>query len=78
MIDENAKPTAAPEGVTATLTVQDLINIRNIIDVASRRGAFQTNEFSTIGGVYAKLTSFIELASPKENTDASAPTEAKE
>ena len=35
--------TAAPEAVAPSVTVNDLVNIYNIIDLASKRGAFQAN-----------------------------------
>ena len=38
--------TAAPEATSPSVTVNDLVNIYNIIDLASKRGAFQANELS--------------------------------
>lgn len=43
----------------ADLTVNDLSNIKQIIDVASSRGAFRPNEMMTIGQVYNKLEVFL-------------------
>ena len=43
----------------ADLTVNDLNNIKQIIDVASSRGAFRPNEMMTIGQVYNKLETFL-------------------
>jgi len=43
----------------AELTVQDLGSIKQIIDVASQRGAFKPNEMMVIGQVYTKLESFL-------------------
>jgi len=42
------------------ITVADLNLLRNIIDLASRRGAFQASEMKQIGEVYDKLNQFLE------------------
>jgi len=69
---ENAQPEAqAPAGAPAAaeLTVQDLTAIKQIIDVASTRGAFRANEMAVVGQTYNKLESFLGAVSdqkPKE------------
>lgn len=45
---------ASPE-----LTVNDLTNIRQIIDAAVRRGTFSAGEVSGVGAVYDKLDKFL-------------------
>lgn len=42
------------------ITVQDLDAIRNIIDLASTRGAFRANELADIGLLYNKLSDFLQ------------------
>jgi hypothetical protein len=42
------------------ITVADLNLLKNIIDLASTRGAFQAGEMTQIGTVYDKLTAFLE------------------
>jgi hypothetical protein len=66
MAEENKPDTVAPEVVpaqeaaaAAELTVQDLTAIKQIIDVASSRGAFRANEMSVVGQTYNKLESFL-------------------
>jgi len=61
--------TEVTETVPAALTVQDLANLRNIIDIASQRGAFKTNEFAVVGATYTKLSNFINAITPT-NTEA--------
>lgn len=51
---EQAQTTPNPE-----LTVQDLGNLKQIIDVASQRGAFKPNEMMTVGQTYNKLETFL-------------------
>ena len=42
------------------ITVTDLVTLKNIVDLASTRGAFRANELKDVGEVYNKLTSFLE------------------
>jgi len=59
---ENTQPTeSGPE-----LTVSDLQNIRSIIDVAAKRGAFGAAEMSAVGGVFNKLDTFLSVVAPPQ------------
>ena len=42
------------------ITVVDLDLLRNIVDVATSRGAFRGAELTQVGEVYDKLTKFLE------------------
>jgi hypothetical protein len=42
------------------ITVADLNLVKNIIDLASTRGAFQASEMRQVGEVYEKLVAFLE------------------
>lgn len=44
------------------LTLNDLNALRAIIDLASSRGAFKTNEMIAVGQAYTKLDSFLNHA----------------
>lgn len=55
-----------PQAQGADLTVNDLNNIKQIIDVASSRGAFRPNEMMTIGQVYNKLETFLETVAKNQ------------
>ena len=52
--------TAAPEQTAPSVTVNDLVNVYNIIDLASKRGAFQANELSSVGAVANKVKEFVD------------------
>ncbi len=41
------------------ITIADLDMIKNIIDLASTRGAFRAAEMKDVGEVYNKLTAFL-------------------
>ena len=44
-----------------SITLNDLVILRNIVNVASRRGAFTADEFSDIGAVYNKVDGFLKV-----------------
>jgi len=54
-----ASTDATQEAPAAELTVQDLNAIKQIIDVASQRGAFKPNEMTVVGTTYTKLETFL-------------------
>jgi hypothetical protein len=53
------------------ITIADLDMIKNIIDLASTRGAFRAAEMKQVGEVYDKLTAF--LAAVVEQAQAQEP-----
>jgi hypothetical protein len=56
-----AEQSAQPE-----LTIQDLQNLRAIIDVASQRGAFKAVEMSAVGAAFNKLNDFLNSVAPAQ------------
>jgi|DEB0MinimDraft_6_1074348.scaffolds.fasta_scaffold14971_2 hypothetical protein len=60
-----ANPAPAQEA-PVELTVQDLGNIKQIIDVASQRGAFKPNEMTIVGTTYTKLETFLNAVAAQQ------------
>ena len=55
------------------ITVADLNLIKNIIDLASSRGAFRAGDLKEIGEVYNKLTAFLDaVIAQAQEQEASA------
>jgi len=54
-----AETAAAP---APELNINDLIAMRNVIDVVTKRGAFQANELSSVGQLFDKLNAFLDAA----------------
>jgi hypothetical protein len=56
------------------ITIADLDTIKNIIDLASTRGAFRGAELTQVGVVYDKLTVFLEavIAQAKAQEESNA------
>lgn len=79
-LDQGQATTAAPVGgdapvaqpATPELTIQDLNNLRAIIDVASQRGAFRAPELEAVGSAFNKLNSFLNAVAPQKPADDSA------
>jgi hypothetical protein len=66
--EEVAAPEAeAQQNSEAELTVQDLNALKQIIDVASQRGAFRPNEMMTVGQIYTKLETFLNAVSNQQS-----------
>ena len=58
------------------LNINDLQNIRSVIDTAVRRGAFSAAEASAVGGVFDRLNKFINAIAPaaqQANQETQAP-----
>tara|TARA_B100000965_G_scaffold288070_1_gene245921 strand:+ start:2273 stop:2536 length:264 start_codon:yes stop_codon:yes gene_type:complete len=66
--------TSTPEGAEAPveLTVADLNNLKQIIDVASGRGAFKPNEMTVVGTVYTKLEAFLTAVAAQQKAQEGA------
>lgn len=56
----------APEAKQPELTIQDLGNLRAIIDVASQRGAFRAAEMAAVGTAFNKLNDFLNAVAPQQ------------
>lgn len=74
-MSEKEQATTATEAQAPELTVSDLSAIRQIIDVASQRGAFKANEMAVVGTAYNKLETFLNAvaAQQTQNEQAEAP-----
>lgn len=79
-----AQPTEAPSVDTPAqlepvqLTIANLQVLAKIIDVASRRGAFQAAELSQVGEAYNTLSGFLAYVEQEQAKAApAAPTETE-
>lgn len=73
---------ATPEAETTTsvepvqLTIADLQLLSRIVDLASRRGAFQAGELSQVGDAFNKLTGFLAYVESVQKKDETTTAEA--
>ena len=61
MESETQTQTQTQGGLETSITLNDLVMLRNIVNVASKRGAFSAEEFSDIGAVYNKIDNFLKM-----------------
>lgn len=73
---ETAAPTTSVEPVQ--LTVSDLQLLARIVDLASRRGAFQAGELSQVGDAYNKLAGFLSYVESVQKAEAEATASTEE
>jgi hypothetical protein len=69
METQNQQQTTEASGQNPELTIVDLQNIKAIIEVCARRGAFQANEMAAIGTVFNKLGTFLEAVAPQQSEE---------
>ena len=73
-----AAETVAAETQTTTsvepvqLTIADLQLLSRIVDLASRRGAFQAGEMSQVGDAFNKLSGFLAYIESTQKADVPA------
>jgi glutamine amidotransferase PdxT len=77
MENQDLSTQAGPEAASTAdqgpqLTIADLQNLRGIIDVAVRRGAFGAQEASSVGAVFDRLNSFLNAVAPAPTADQTA------
>jgi len=59
----DGQPTAPQQD--STITLVDLQNILQVLDLASSRGAFRGQELEPVGQLYNKFKKFIDAATPQ-------------
>jgi hypothetical protein len=66
--EATAEASAAQEAqqASADLNISDLVALKNIIEVASQRGAFKATELEAVGKTFNKLNTFLESVAKKE------------
>jgi hypothetical protein len=67
-----AEAEAAAEA-PAELSINDLMSLKLIIQVSSKRGCWLAEELEDVGKLYKRLSSFLERVTPQQeqNTDTS-------
>lgn len=58
---------AAPQ---PELSVNDLLQVRAVVELAVRRGVFQANELSAVGAIYDRLNNFLNTVAPPAQPQA--------
>jgi hypothetical protein len=77
MENQEQAQVGAQEGAPAApeLNITDLANLRSVVEVATRRGAFAANEMSAVGATYDKINAFLNAAMPPKTDEQPAAAE---
>jgi hypothetical protein len=71
VVGPDVQAEAAPK--QPELSVNDLQQLRAVVEVATRRGAFQAAELSAVGQVYDRVNAFLNaVAPPKQEPEVNA------
>ena len=62
---------------SSQITIADLDALKNIIDLASSRGAFRGAELSQVGTVYDKLTQFLDSVIAQAKAEENSETQGE-
>ena len=75
--ETKAEATETQEATAINLSITDLANIKQIIDVASQRGAFKASEYQLVGATYDRLTAFLDKIQPPAEVPPETPDNEK-
>lgn len=73
--DAGAPEETVAQAPAAALSLNDLVNIKQIIEVVSQRGAIRANEMTVVGATYEKLVTFLQAVMPAPEATEEAATE---
>ncbi len=59
-------PVEATTEQEISLTLNDIKAMVSVIDICSKRGAFEGSELETVGGLRNRILAFVEQANPSE------------
>lgn len=77
MSDETQNQAPKTPEEAPNVTVNDLANVYAVIDLASKRGAFQANELAAVGSVANKVKAFVDHVQAQQ-AEANKDKEGKE
>jgi len=80
MTEEVTAPEGVEEAAEVNLSLGDIGAIVSIIDICSKRGAFEGSELETVGGLRNRISAFLAQAAPQaeEEEEAEADPEGRE
>lgn len=58
-VEKDTTETQVQAAPAQDLSIQDLVTLKNIVDISAQRGTFKANEMEAVGKIYNKLSNFI-------------------
>jgi len=77
MKKENRTPETENEAQTTGLSINDLVTLRRIVEIASERGAFRAPELTAVGQVYDRMNTWLRSVLPAEEESDEELTEGE-
>lgn len=71
-VEEAAEAQAEGTAVPESISLNDLQLLLQIVDLASKRGAFGGPELTQVGAIYDKLNSFLSYVAEQQAANAEA------
>lgn len=65
-MNEEVHQTQKFQEESAQLTINDLVAMKSIIDIASQRGSFKPNEMIVVGQTYNKIIAFLDAVKQQQ------------
>lgn len=76
-MEQNETQTQEQSSAPAGLSLNDLAAVVRIIDICSKRGAFEGPELSSVGALREKFATFVEANKPAEEASTESQTETQ-
>lgn len=77
-VQSEVEQEAQQEAQAVQLQIADLQSLARIVDIASRRGAFEASEMQFVGTVYNKLSAFLNYVTQARKTETETKTQSAE
>jgi len=65
----NEQPETQEEGGAASLNLNDLALMKQLLEVVSARNAFKIQEYSVVGALHSKLTAFLTASQKQQQPE---------
>lgn len=65
------------EEESVTLSIQDIINCKAIIEIASKKGAFEAKELAIVGSTYDRITQWLLANQPPKDAEETSTAEGE-
>lgn len=69
--DQDRAATVQPNKPEVNLTINDLIALKGIVEIASQRGVFKPSEMVLVGQTYNNLTAFLDSVKQQQEKTTS-------
>ena len=71
------KPEAPAEEEAVTLSIQDIVNCKTIIEIGSAKGAFEAKELEIVGSTYNRITKWLLANQPAKDAEETSTAEGE-